>query len=81
MPTYELSLVMRHALGRPKLVEAVKRSAVEVMDRGGYIRQLQYLGDRTLPQAASGSRAKGQTKGHYFLLRIDLPSKGKRLRW
>ena len=77
MPTYELSLVMRHALVRPQLVEAVKRSAIEVMERGGYIRQLQYLGDRALPQKGSTGKIKGQTRGHYFMLQIDLPSKGK----
>lgn len=76
MPTYELSLVMRHALARPQLVDAIKRSAVEIMGRGGYIRQLQYLGDRVLPQKGSRGKGKGQTRGHYFMLQVDLPSKG-----
>ena len=76
MPSYELSLVMRHALSRTHLVEAVKRSAVEVMDRGGYIRQLQYLGDRALPQKGATGKGKGQTRGHYFMLNVDIPLKG-----
>ena len=76
MPTYELSLIMRHALARPQLVEAVKRSAIEVMDRG-YIRKLQYLGDRALPQKGSQGKSKGQTRGHYFMLTVDIPVKGK----
>ena len=76
MPSYEMSLVMRHALSRPQLVDAVKRSAIEVMDRGGYIRQLQYLGDRALPQKGAQGKARGQTRGHYFMLTVDLPSKG-----
>ena len=76
MPTYEMSLVMRHALARPQLVEAVKTSALEVMDRGGYIRQLQYLGDRALPQKGERGKGKGQTRGHYFMLTVDIPVKG-----
>ena len=76
MPTYELSLIMRHALARPQLVDAVKKSALEVMDRGGYIRQLQYLGDRALPQKISKGIGKGQTRGHYFMLTVDIPLKG-----
>ena len=77
MPAYELALIMRHALPRPKLIEAVKRSATEVMERGGFIRQLQYLGDRALPQRGSTGKIKGQTRGHYFMLTVDVPSKGK----
>ena len=76
MPTYEMSLIMRHALARPQLVEAVKASAIEVMDRGGYIRQLQYLGDRSLPQKMTKGKGKGQTRGHYFMLTVDIPLKG-----
>ena len=76
MPAYELALIMRHALPRPKLIEAVKRSASEVMERGGFIRQLQYLGDRALPQRGSTGKIKGQTRGHYFMLTVDVPSKG-----
>ena len=68
---------MRHALARPQLVEAVKRSGIEIMGRGGYIRQLQYLGDRALPQKGSRGKGKGQTRGHYFMLQVDLPAKGK----
>ena len=76
MPAYELALIMRHALPRPKLIEAVKRSASEVMERGGFIRQLQYLGDRALPQKGSTGKIKGQTRGHYFMLTVDVPSRG-----
>ena len=77
MPTYELALIMRHALARPQLVDAVKRSATEIIDRGGYIRQLDYLGDRALPQRGAQGKSKGQTRGHYFLLTTDIPLKGK----
>ena len=77
MPTYEVALIMRHALARPQLVEAVKRAGAEIIDRGGYIRQLDYLGDRALPQKGAQGKARGQTRGHYFILTADIQLKGK----
>ena len=77
MPSYELALIMKHALAKPQLVEAVKRTGAEVINRGGYIRQLQYLGDRALPQKGATGKIKGQTRGHYFMLKVDVPLKGK----
>ena len=77
MPTYEIALIMRHALARPQLVDAVKRAGTEIIDRGGYIRQLDYLGDRALPQKGGTGKSKGQTRGHYFLVTADIQIKGK----
>ena len=75
MPTYELSLVVKQALKRPELVSAVKRMGENVINNGGYIRNLEFLGHRNLPQR---QRANDEihSKGSYFLLKVDLPVEG-----
>ena len=53
MPTYELCLVMRSASGSASnrgLVEALKRVANHIYTAGGYIRDMESLGHRELPQ-------------------------------
>lgn len=75
MPTYDLSLVIKHALKRPELVAAVKRTGEDIIKNGGYIRNLEFLGHRNLPQIQRANN-EVHTKGSYFLMRVDLPTKG-----
>ena len=70
MPTYEMTVIMRK-LAQPALVSAVKRVADEIYVGGGYIRTIQSLGTRPLPNT---KRAKGVThkEGTYMLMNIDV---------
>ena len=76
MPTYELSLVVKQALKRPDMVAAVKRTGESIINNGGYIRNLEFLGHRNLPQR---QRANDEyhTKGSYFIMKIDIPKPGE----
>ena len=74
MPQYELGVVVRHGLSRAQLVDVVKRSGKQVLDHGGFIRKVEFLGERVLPQKQS-KWGQLHSKGHYFNLRIDLQSK------
>ena len=76
MPTYELSLVVKQALKRPDMVAAVKRTGENVLNNGGYIRNLEFLGHRNLPQRQRAND-EWHTKGSYFLMKIDVPKSGE----
>ena len=75
MPTYEISLVVKQALKRPEMVQAVKRMGESVINNGGYIRNLEFLGHRNLPQRQRANN-EWHTKGSYFIMKIDLPIAG-----
>ena len=72
MPTYEMTVIMRQ-LAQPALVSAVKRVADEIYTGGGYIRRIQSLGTRPLPnvKVTKGMRHK---EGTYMLMDIDVKS-------
>jgi len=70
MPTYEMTVIMRK-LAQPALVSAVKRAADEVYLGGGYIRSIQSLGSRTLPNKKYSKGLK-HTEGTYMLMNIDV---------
>ena len=78
MPTYELSLVVKQALKRPDMVAAVKRTGENVLNNGGYIRNLEFLGHRNLPQRQKAND-EYHTKGSYFVMKIDVPQSGESL--
>ncbi len=71
MPTYEFSLILKHAMKRPELVAAVKRTGEEILASGGYIRNIEFLGHRNLPQKKH-SGGEVHTKGSYFVMCVDL---------
>ena len=73
MPTYEMTVIMRK-LAQPALVSAVKRVADEIYVGGGYIRNIQSLGTRSLPNT---KKSKGLThkEGTYMLMNIDIKTK------
>ena len=70
MPTYEMTMVMRK-LSHPALVSAVKRAAEEIYSSGGYIRKIESLGTRALPNKKR-SKDLEHTEGTYMLMDIDV---------
>jgi len=70
MPTYEMTIIMRK-MAHPNLVSAVKRAADEIYINGGYIRKMQSLGTRTLPNLKVAKGSKHQ-EGTYLLMDIDV---------
>ncbi len=72
MPSYDFSVVVKHALQRPQIIQAMKRVGDQIYSRGGYIRNIEFVGDRSLPQKSTINE-EVHTRGHYFVLKIDLP--------
>jgi len=73
MPTYELTLIMRK-MTRPLLVESLKRAGQHIYDSGGFIRKVESLGERRLPNIKH-SKGMRHTEGTYFLMECDLKTK------
>ena len=71
MPAYDLSLVVKQAR-RPEIVSAVKRIGQHIINNDGYLRHIEFVGERKLPQK-SWTHGMKHTFGNYFVLRIDLP--------
>jgi ribosomal protein S6 len=74
MPTYDLSLVIKAALKRPQIVAAVKRMGDHIYNTGGYIRSLEFVGERDLPQRQRAND-EWHNRGNFFVLRVDLATK------
>lgn len=70
MPTYEVTFLMRK-MAHPHLVDALKRTAGHIYSNNGYIRKMESLGEKELPNK---KRSKGLTHTHatYFAMDIDL---------
>ena len=73
MPTYEMTVIMRK-LAKPDLVSAVKRVAEEIYVGGGYIRKIESLGTRQLPNIKMSKKLR-HTEGTYMLLDVDIKAK------
>eukprot|EP00088_Acartia_fossae_P066774 TRINITY_DN8292_c0_g1_i4.p1 TRINITY_DN8292_c0_g1~~TRINITY_DN8292_c0_g1_i4.p1 ORF type:complete len:152 (-),score=20.78 TRINITY_DN8292_c0_g1_i4:212-667(-) len=69
MPTYELTVIMKK-MPRPQLVEALKRVGNCIYDNDGYIRNIQSLGERKLPNIKHVHNEK-HTEGTYMLFEFD----------
>ena len=55
---------------RPLLVTAVKRAATAILDKGGFIRTLEYIGDKQLPSRTYINNI-GHERGQYFILKVS----------
>jgi len=73
MPHYELGMVVRYGLNRGQLTEVVKRCGVKVLETGGYIRKVEFLGERQLPQKQNKFGVT-HSKGNYFMFKCDVKS-------
>jgi len=73
MPTYEIMLIMKK-IARPQLVEALKRTGQHIYDNEGYIRKVESLGERRLPNRKN---AKGERhyEGNYITMECDLKTR------
>ena len=72
MPTYEMTVIMRK-MAKPALVSAVKRVADEIYVNGGYIRKIESLGTRQLPNIKKSKELRHK-EGTYMLLDVDIKS-------
>jgi len=57
-------------MAQPALVSALKRAAGEVYGSGGYVRRMQSLGERELPNRKVKKGVK-HTLGNYFIMDVD----------
>uniref|UniRef100_A0A0K8TN53 Small ribosomal subunit protein bS6m n=1 Tax=Tabanus bromius TaxID=304241 RepID=A0A0K8TN53_TABBR len=71
MPTYELSLILRH-MTRPELLSTLKRTGTAIFDRGGIIRKLENFGTHELPHKISAHGLVHRT-GTHFHIEFDTP--------
>ncbi|KAL8570935.1 hypothetical protein ACOMHN_023607 [Nucella lapillus] len=72
MPSYELSLIVK-TLQRPELAQVLRRSCATILEKGGIIRNMENLGDKTLPYKMS-NHGQRHTIGSYFLVQFDSPT-------
>uniref|UniRef100_A0A8C5L3Q1 Small ribosomal subunit protein bS6m n=2 Tax=Jaculus jaculus TaxID=51337 RepID=A0A8C5L3Q1_JACJA len=72
MPRYELALLLK-AMQRPETVAALKRTVEALLDRGAIVRNLESLGERTLPYKISAHSQKHRRAG-YFLVDFYAPT-------
>lgn len=73
MPTYELALMLR-TMARPELVSTLKRTTESIFSRGGFLRKLDFLGDKQLPYRIHKNSQKHFT-GSAFVVTFDVPPK------
>ncbi|XP_050785727.1 28S ribosomal protein S6, mitochondrial isoform X1 [Gopherus flavomarginatus] len=71
MPRYELALILK-AMQRPEMASALKRTIEALMERGAVVRNLENLGERSLPYKIS-KHNQDHRRGGYFLVDFDGP--------
>ncbi|XP_054829242.1 28S ribosomal protein S6, mitochondrial [Eublepharis macularius] len=71
MPRYELALILK-AMQRPEVAATLKRTVETLMERGAVVRNLENLGERTLPYKISKHNQR-HTRGGYFLIDFVSP--------
>ncbi|PIK52810.1 putative 28S ribosomal protein S6, mitochondrial-like [Apostichopus japonicus] len=72
MPGYELSLIMK-VLHGPELRDAVRRSLTFILENGGIIRKLEYLGEKRLPYRMRAHN-ENFVNGRYFVVDFHAPT-------
>ncbi|CAG0887964.1 unnamed protein product [Cyprideis torosa] len=72
MPTTYEALFILRVLRKPDIAAVIKRTALQVMEQGGFIRRIQSLGARQLPYRMRKDKFN-YTEGHYFLMDFDAP--------
>ncbi|XP_074852577.1 small ribosomal subunit protein bS6m [Carettochelys insculpta] len=71
MPRYELALILK-AMQRPEVAATLKRTVEALMERGAVVRNLENLGERSLPYRIY-KHNHDHKKGGYFLVDFDGP--------
>ncbi|XP_060090274.1 small ribosomal subunit protein bS6m [Heteronotia binoei] len=72
MPRYELALILK-AMQRPEVAATLKRTVEALLERGAVVRNLESLGERTLPYKISKHNQR-HTRGGYFLIDFVSPT-------
>ncbi|XP_062478255.1 small ribosomal subunit protein bS6m [Pezoporus occidentalis] len=71
MPRYELALIVK-VMQRPETAAVLKRTVEALMERGAIVRNLENLGERSLPYKISKHRERHR-RGGYFLIDLEAP--------
>ncbi|XP_064008278.1 small ribosomal subunit protein bS6m [Pogoniulus pusillus] len=71
MPRYELALILK-AMQRPETAAVLKRTVEALMERGAIVRNLENLGERSLPYRISKHK-EHHRRGGYFLIDLEAP--------
>ncbi|XP_019380037.1 PREDICTED: 28S ribosomal protein S6, mitochondrial [Gavialis gangeticus] len=71
MPRYELALILK-VMQRPETAATLKRTVEALMERGAIVRNLENLGERSLPYKIS-KHSKCHTRGGYFSVDFEGP--------
>ncbi|XP_033340151.2 mitochondrial ribosomal protein S6 [Megalopta genalis] len=71
MPTYEMPVLLR-IMRKRESVDALKRIANSIFQTGGFIRKLEYWGDKQLPCKTS-IHGKVHREAGYFFFSFDAP--------
>uniref|UniRef100_A0A674HBX8 Small ribosomal subunit protein bS6m n=1 Tax=Taeniopygia guttata TaxID=59729 RepID=A0A674HBX8_TAEGU len=71
MPRYELALIVK-AMQRPETAAVLKRTVEALMERGAIVRNLENLGERSLPYKISKHKERHK-RGGYFLIDLEAP--------
>jgi len=70
MPSYELTMILRK-MSHPSTVSAIKAAAQEIYSSGGFIRKMESMGERQLPNKKKVKGIK-HSEGTYFLMDVDV---------
>ncbi|XP_078042443.1 mitochondrial ribosomal protein S6 [Augochlora pura] len=71
MPTYEMPVLLR-IMRKPETVDTLKRIANAIFQTGGFIRKIEYWGDKQLPCKTSIHGKVHREAGHYLFC-FDIP--------
>ncbi|PKK32666.1 mitochondrial ribosomal protein S6, partial [Columba livia] len=71
MPRYELALILK-AMQRPETAAVLKRTVEALMERGAVVRNLENLGEKSLPYKISKHKERHR-RGGYFLIDLEGP--------
>ncbi|XP_062906376.1 28S ribosomal protein S6, mitochondrial isoform X2 [Mobula hypostoma] len=69
MPRYELALILK-AMQRPETAAALRRTVEALLENGAVVRNLENLGERTLPYKISKHNLR-HTRGGYYLVDFE----------
>ncbi|XP_037232316.1 28S ribosomal protein S6, mitochondrial isoform X1 [Falco rusticolus] len=72
MPRYELALILK-AMQRPETAAVLKRTVEALMERGAIVRNLENLGERSLPYKISRHNERHRRGGNATVCPSDLP--------
>ncbi|TRY71794.1 hypothetical protein TCAL_01053 [Tigriopus californicus] len=73
MPGFELNLIVK-TLAQPALKDCLKSLTTHILDRGGIVRQIEFLGHRQCPKKLF-SNGDLFSHANYFILNCDIQEK------